>query len=182
MPCLWPSQPTAQLTYFWARGRMSPSQLLHRIGRVTAGVGNVKTTAALLIGWLAVATSWADTSAAIDYSQETGEHLYRRYCAACHGTSGQGDGEVAPALKVAVPDLTLLAVRNGNRFPAARVSEIIDGRVWFEAHGTRSMPVWGQQFAVDAGNDSQAEYTVRTMVERLVNYLRRIQRPPVAPE
>lgn len=115
-----------------------------------------------------------------DLSTANGEQLYQRYCASCHGVSGQGDGIVAAALSVTVPDLTLLARRNRGRYPAARVSEVIDGRVLLDAHGSRTMPVWGQEFWMEAGADSQAEYATRVMVERLVNYLRSLQRADAA--
>jgi mono/diheme cytochrome c family protein len=112
-----------------------------------------------------------------DLGSYTGKQLYRRFCASCHGDSALGDGVVAEALNVDVPDLTLLARRNRDRYPAARVSEIIDGRVVLGAHGTRTMPVWGQEFWIESGADSQAEYTTRAIIERLVNYLRTLQRP-----
>ncbi|HSN73333.1 MAG TPA: cytochrome c [Steroidobacteraceae bacterium] len=115
-----------------------------------------------------------------DFSHQSGEQLYQRFCASCHGASGVGDGVVAEALEVDVPDLTLLARRNRGRYPAARVSEIIDGRVILMPHGTRTMPVWGQEFWVEAGADSQAEYTARATIERLVNYVRTLQRPDPA--
>ena len=114
------------------------------------------------------ATGFAEPAGA-ELESYTGEQLYRRFCASCHGASGIGDGVVAEALQVDVPDLTLLARRNRDRYPAARVSEIIDGRVVLGAHGTRAMPVWGQEFWI--------ECTTRTTIERLVNYLRTLQRP-----
>ena len=134
----------------------------------------------LLIVLAAVPEPIAADAVGVDFSHQTGEQLYRRFCAACHGRGGQGDGVVAEALSVPVPDLTLLALRNRGRFPAARVAEIVDGRVSFDAHGTRTMPVWGQEFWIEAGADSQAEYTVRAMIERLVNYLRTLQRSNAA--
>ncbi len=41
-----------------------------------------------------------------DYVQMSGKELYRRFCAACHGAEGRGDGPVAGSFKVEVPDLT----------------------------------------------------------------------------
>ena len=74
-----------------------------------------------------------------------------------------------------VPDLTRLYRRNGNRFPAERVREIIDGRSVVIAHGTRYMPVWGYEFWAESGADRDAEMSTRRMLERLVNYVRRLQ-------
>jgi mono/diheme cytochrome c family protein len=137
-------------------------------------------TLVLLIVYAASLEAAAADPGGADLWKQPGEQLYRRFCAACHGAGGHGDGIVAEALSVAVPDLTLLARRNRGRFPAARLSEIIDGRVVFDAHGTRTMPVWGQEFWIEAGADSQAEYTVRATIERLVNYLRTLQQTDAA--
>jgi mono/diheme cytochrome c family protein len=105
----------------------------------------------------------------------SGEELFQRFCAACHGTAGQGDGPVAGSLAVLVPDLTLIYRRYGNQFPAAQIRETIDGRSFVIAHGTRYMPVWGYEFWVDEGADNVAEEEVKLIVDRLVGYLRSIQ-------
>ena len=108
----------------------------------------------------------------------TGEDLFQRYCSACHGTSGRGDGPVASSLASAVPDLTTLSQRHEDEFPAAWVRETIDGRFQVMAHGPRSMPVWGYEFWIEEGADAPAEEETRALIERLVDYLRSIQRPP----
>ncbi|MFZ0581660.1 MAG: c-type cytochrome [Candidatus Acidiferrales bacterium] len=41
-----------------------------------------------------------------------GADLYREYCASCHGKMGKGMGR-SPALKATVPDLTVIAKKNG---------------------------------------------------------------------
>jgi mono/diheme cytochrome c family protein len=113
------------------------------------------------------------------YSQDlvgySGEELYQRFCAACHGTAGQGDGPVASSLAVLVPDLTRLYQRHGETFPGAQVREIIDGRSVVVAHGTRVMPVWGYEFWVEEGADVVAEQETRTIVDNLVEYIRSLQ-------
>jgi len=72
---------------------------------------------------------------------ESGEHLFERYCASCHGTNGKGDTRLARLFEVGPPDLTRIALRQGGWFPEATIREIIDGR--YAAHGRREMPVWG---------------------------------------
>jgi mono/diheme cytochrome c family protein len=120
---------------------------------------------------------WVDTSNAADYVSRSGEELYQQFCAACHGTSGKGDGPVAGSLKVEVPDLTLIARRNGGVFPRDRIEKIIDGRFIIGAHGTRTMPIWGEQFSeVEVGNPD-AEKATRTVILRLADYLWMLQRP-----
>lgn len=105
----------------------------------------------------------------------SGVDLFQRFCSACHGTEGRGDGPVASSLSVLVPDLTRLYQRHGDRFPAAEVREIIDGRSLVIAHGTRYMPVWGYEFWLEEGADVVAEEEARIMIDRLVEFLRSIQ-------
>lgn len=107
-----------------------------------------------------------------DYS---GEELFGRYCASCHGALGRGDGPVAATLRKHVPDLTRIALRWGDRFPAQEVRDIIDGRSPVLSHGTRLMPVWGREFWVDEGADIEAERNAREIVDRLVEHLESIQ-------
>jgi len=50
-------------------------------------------------------------------------------------------------LKIAPPDLTTLARRNGGTFPRDRVQAFITGSQRTPpAHGSSAMPVWGPTF------------------------------------
>jgi mono/diheme cytochrome c family protein len=75
-----------------------------------------------------------------------GRDLFLRYCAACHGDSGQGDGLAAAALQPPPADLTLLRERYGDTYPLRQTLAAIDGRRPVRAHGDSAMPVWGQIF------------------------------------
>lgn len=103
----------------------------------------------------------------------TGEELYVRHCASCHGTSGKGDGPVAPSLAKPTPDLTILA-REG-RFDEANLMAIIDGRRVVPVHGPREMPVWGAVFSAGHEDEPYQEYATLLHTETLVEYLRTIQ-------
>lgn len=107
----------------------------------------------------------------------SGAELYARFCASCHGATARGDGSVAPALRVEVPDLTRIAARNGGRFPEERVREIVDGRAVIPAHGTRYMPVWGYELEAQAPDDAPARAAAQALIDRLVGYLGSIQQP-----
>jgi mono/diheme cytochrome c family protein len=111
------------------------------------------------------------------FATYSGAELYARFCASCHGATARGDGSVAPALKVEVPDLTRIAARAGGRFPADRVREIVDGRAVIPAHGTRYMPVWGYELEAQAPEGAPARAAAQALIERLVGYLESIQRP-----
>jgi mono/diheme cytochrome c family protein len=113
--------------------------------------------------------------AAEDLLSYSGTDLFVRYCASCHGTRGEGDGPVAPFFKLQPPDLTKIARRHGGKFPTEDVGKIIDGRENRAAHGTRSMPVWGFEFAFAEGGTREAQDQAQTLITRLVEYLRSIQ-------
>jgi mono/diheme cytochrome c family protein len=111
-----------------------------------------------------------------DFTDYSGQELYMRFCASCHGEEGHGDGPVASAISVTVPDLTGIMQRQGDQFPEQQLREIIDGRSVVIAHGTRYMPVWGYEFWVEQGADKEAEADVRLIVDNLLGYIRGIQR------
>lgn len=128
---------------------------------------------------LAVATALVVASApalAGPYADYDGRALYQRFCASCHGVAGLGDGPVAGSLKAVVPDLTRMLQRADGRFPEERVRRIIDGREVSLVHGTRHMPVWGQVLSVEQGAGPAAEAEVGGMIDRLVGYVRSLQR------
>src|SRR5690242_14215753 len=73
----------------------------------------------------------------------SGETMFRSYCASCHGVSGKGDGPAASVLKMAPADLTQLRRKHGGKFPEAYVTAkltTLDEAV----HGSKEMPIWGQ--------------------------------------
>lgn len=75
-------------------------------------------------------------------SAASGRDMYVAYCASCHGLDGKGAGPAAVALNRQPTNLTLLAQRNGGKFPALMVmSSIQEGAQ--TAHGSKDMPVWG---------------------------------------
>jgi Cytochrome c553 len=111
-----------------------------------------------------------------DVREMSGMEIYRQLCASCHGTSGKGDGPVAPLIKIPVPDLTRIAWRDGGEFPTEDVRRTIDGRWDRRAHGARDMPVWGWRLYDSANPDDAAERArVDSMIGRLVDYLNSIQ-------
>lgn len=107
---------------------------------------------------------------------EEGQRQYRASCAGCHGENGRGNGPIAPVLTVPVPDLTLIAARYDGRYPADEIYRIIDGQADLDAHGQRHMPVWGYEFFGDDPDDEVAHRQATQKIERVVTYLRSIQR------
>jgi mono/diheme cytochrome c family protein len=103
---------------------------------------------------------------------DSGEYLYRVYCASCHGPGGAGDGPVAPVLNTPLPDLRTIATRAGGGFPRDQVIARIDGRTVVPSHGTRDMPVWGDQLKITEGPDEPA---IRKRIDAIAEHLESIQ-------
>lgn len=114
---------------------------------------------------------------AADDVGRSGKELYESYCASCHGTSGRGDGPVSKSLTVEVPDITRYPQRHGEFFGREYLERIIDGRHVIAAHGTRTMPVWGEAFSKARLGDPDAERATRLQISRLADYVRELQRP-----
>ena len=118
---------------------------------------------------------------AADAIDSTGEENFQRYCAACHGVVGRGDGPVASAIFKTVPDLTRIAERRDGKFPRQMIANAIDGRWEIDAHGTRMMPVWGYEFWIDEGAGEFSDMGVAVILDGLVDYLESIQVKTLAP-
>ena len=97
-----------------------------------------------------------------------GAALYQAHCAVCHGLRARGGGPLAKSLRVAPPDLTRIAVRNGSSFPLGRVRKIIAGEIAIPAgHGTREMPVWGPVFSQIAWDQDLGQIRVYNLARYL---------------
>jgi mono/diheme cytochrome c family protein len=116
-------------------------------------------------------------ASAADLEMRTGKQLYVQFCASCHGSTGKGDGPVSSSFGVEVPDLTLIARRHGGKYPRDLVLRIIDGRHTLTAHGTRVMPVWGEDLGRVNIGDPNAEAIAGTVLLRLADYVWLLQRP-----
>ena len=106
-------------------------------------------------------------------ADDLGARLYFNHCAACHGEDAEGGGPVAAAMRVTVPNLRTLAIRNGGVFPAEAVRAYIDGRESVAAHGDRQMPIWGDVFR--GSEQGTAERTVRRRIAALVELIETLQ-------
>ena len=107
---------------------------------------------------------------------ESGRVHYVRYCSSCHGLDGTGEGPAAVALRTIPPDLTKISERNGGTFPASDVMSYVDGQTRVAAHGSRQMPVWGEQFGKKAGGGEIGEEVARGKIQVIVDYLKSIQK------
>ena len=106
-----------------------------------------------------------------------GRDSFDRYCAACHGAGGRGDGPVASSLRTRPADLTTLARGNGGVFPRDRVRDFITGAGrTLEAHGTTEMPVWGPIFRA-----FESDARARVRIANLVDHIGSMQTPTTGP-
>jgi mono/diheme cytochrome c family protein len=106
---------------------------------------------------------------------ESGEQLYVRHCAVCHGRSGKGDGPFRGILRVAPADLTGIAARRGGSFPDDEIASFVDGRLVPAAHGTREMPVWGRWLGAPITEGEERDEAVRGEILAILEYLKTLQ-------
>ena len=127
---------------------------------------------------LVVATALMATAAWAQQRVDLGKREFDNNCAACHGRDGKGAGSITDLLKRSPPDLTTMTKRNGGIFPVARAYDVIEGAG--VGHGTRDMPIWGQDYSVKAAEyymdvPYDREAYVRARILALVEYLSRLQ-------
>lgn len=105
-------------------------------------------------------------------SAASGKEMFTQYCAPCHGVDGKGNGPAAPSMKSMPTDLTQLAKKNDGKFPAPRVSGVLNFGSGMASHGSADMPVWGPLFrSLDKYHDS----VVQQRVSNLVGYIESLQ-------
>jgi len=141
---------------------------------MATGIISVRMLAAVVMagGCLSAAVAAQRATPPFVIESMTGPDLFRFYCASCHGSDGKGRGPVAAALKTPPADLTSIALRNGGRFPQARVRTFVSsGEPVVAAHGSLDMPVWGPIFR---GLDP-SEVRTKVRIENLVSYIESIQ-------
>lgn len=118
-------------------------------------------------------------------AQSAGEKEFMNSCAVCHGADATGNGPLAQVMNTGAPDLTLLSQNNDGEFPMLMVVHVIDGRTGVRSHGSDmpdwagGMPVWGDRFTADAGEQYGTygtELFVRGRVLALADYLESIQK------
>ncbi len=105
----------------------------------------------------------------------TGQALYLRHCASCHGEAADGNGPIADSLRRHPSDLRLIARRNAGRFDESYVMSVIDGKRAVAEHGPREMPVWGAVFEDELRGEHYASYAALLHSRALCDYLRSIQ-------
>ena len=97
-----------------------------------------------------------------------GEEIFDKHCALCHGPGG--NVRLAEHLDPDTPDLRTIASRSPQgRLPRIMLAEIIDGRRIVQSHGSRTMPVWGEQF------DTEDDGTADEKINALLKYIESIQ-------
>lgn len=130
-------------------------------------------------GFLVLALGAAPANAQPTIKNETaprvqsvqGADTFKAYCVSCHGVQAKGDGPAAMALKKVPADLTTIAKRNGGKFSASEVENIVMGTSVLSSHGSRDMPIWGPVFQ-SLAPDAQV---VKLRVANLVDYIKSIQ-------
>jgi hypothetical protein len=103
-----------------------------------------------------------------------GRGSYIKYCGACHGDDGKGNGPNASTLNEKPTDLTQLAQNNNGTFPTARVTRILDGSEAIAAHGSAQKPVWGHVFG--AGEHAAGGNPEQTVARQRMQLILQVSR------
>ncbi|HUI26390.1 MAG TPA: c-type cytochrome [Candidatus Kryptonia bacterium] len=127
--------------------------------------------------WVTVGLVAALSGAAAPLRAETdpAKAAYLKYCSACHGETGKGDGVVSGFMQPRPTDLTQLAKKNGGQFPMTQVVRDIDGTQTVRAHGTREMPVWGEIFREATAGQIAGESQARVKSLLIAEHVRTLQ-------
>jgi len=123
---------------------------------------------------LGAALSVSQLALSSDKDVSDGHRYFVRYCAACHGQDGLGDGPVAKSLARPPANLRKLGDKYGMPLPAHRIAELIDGRDTVRAHGNRDMPVWGERL-YELGQGERGEYGIGEVIGKIIAYLNTLQ-------
>lgn len=98
--------------------------------------------------------------------------LYLKYCGACHGPDGKGDGILSGFLKQKPADLTQLEKQAGGKWDPVPIAQAIDGTRTIGAHGDPDMPVWGEVLRKQGESDPR---DIQRTIAQIVDYLHSIQ-------
>jgi mono/diheme cytochrome c family protein len=152
----------------------APGPVGARAGRRVRGTALVLALASLV----AASPERDDRTATAPASEGgPGRILYLTHCQGCHGLEGRGNGPAAASLRTQPADLTRLWQRYGSPLDRERLTMYIDGRGLLEVHGSREMPVWGDEFFEDAPplTPNLVEAAKQHLIAVLVEYLETIQ-------
>ena len=125
---------------------------------------------AALLGFLI-----APAVCAAEPAGDPGRAMYLRYCSACHGPVGKGDGIAGSFMTPKPADLTQIATKHDGTFPFQTVMAYIDGTNNVRAHGDPTMPVWGETFRAEAVWDMGRRVEVQGKLMLITDYVRSIQ-------
>ena len=104
-----------------------------------------------------------------------GKAMYLKYCSACHGSGGKGDGVVSGLMQPRPTDLTQIAKKAGGKFPFVETMQAIDGTKTVKGHGGADMPVWGETFRQEHADSLNQQARVRGQLLLITEYLASIQ-------
>ena len=124
---------------------------------------------------LAATLLWPPLTVGAAEGDSPAKAMYLKYCSACHGSGGKGDGVVSGFLRPKPTDLTQIAKKTKGEFPFMETAQAIDGTRTIRAHGDSDMPVWGELFREESTAPLTRQAEVRGKVMLITDYLRSIQ-------
>jgi mono/diheme cytochrome c family protein len=117
----------------------------------------------------------APAARAAEPAADPGRAMHLRYCSACHGPAGKGDGIAGSFMTPKPADLTQIAAKHDGTFPFQAVMAYIDGTNDVRAHGDPTMPVWGETFRAASAWDMGRRVEVQGKLMLITDYVGSIQ-------
>lgn len=136
-----------------------------------------RSTVALAVG-LGLFIGWGvglPGTAAATPADRPARGLYMKYCSACHGPGGKGDGSVSSVMRPKPTDLTQIAKKSGGEFPFVPIMQVIDGTKAVHAHGEADMPVWGELLKDPGSGSLESRVAIEGKLMLITDYIRSIQ-------
>ena len=132
-------------------------------------------TRSITSGALALAFVAAAAGGARAADVDEGRTLYLKYCSACHGENGKGDGVVSQSMRPHPNDLTVMKKEAGGHFAVADMAGRIDGRETARVHGDPDMPVWGEVLRDEPAPGKSPEEAATSRIILITEYMKSIQ-------
>ena len=108
----------------------------------------------------------------------SGQRTFAELCAGCHGSDGRGGQASELPSGQQPPDLRTIAARRSGRFDPMEIAQWIEGRSLPPAHGTRSMPIWGERLSQRFERYVEGDTLVGVTLDPVIVFLQSLQRDP----
>lgn len=160
--------------------RITSARSARRGARLLALLDNLPVLPVLPVLLVLASLAGTRVTQAADEAPDPKRTLYVRYCSACHGQVGEGDGPAAQYMTPRPTNLTQIMKKHDNTFPFTATMKVIDGSNNVRAHGTPELPVWGEDWREESTTSPTERAQILGKVMMITQFVMSIQdRPPI---